>query len=134
MVYANVVLAAGLEEYAERAAAAAGASGLIVPDLPHDESGGAARGLRRRRASRWCRWWRPPRTPERLAAIGADARGFVYTVSLTGTTGERSRAAPGARRHRWSASGRATSVPVAVGFGISTAEQARAVGRRWPTA
>jgi tryptophan synthase alpha chain len=60
-----------------------------------------------------------------LRAIGERARGFVYTVSVTGTTGERSALGDGlagvlsrARRH--------THVPVALGFGISTAEQARA--------
>ena len=47
------------------------------------------------RGWRWCRWWHPRRTPERIAEIGADARGFVYTVSLTGTTGERSELPPG---------------------------------------
>ena len=61
----------------------------------------------------------PTTTPERIAEIGADARGFVYTVSLTGTTGERERAAPGLAEtvERVRA---ATEVPVAVGFGIST--------------
>ena len=59
MVYANVVLAAGVEEYATRAAEA-GASGLIVPDLPARRGGRAARSLRRSAGSRWCRSWRPP--------------------------------------------------------------------------
>jgi tryptophan synthase alpha chain len=69
----------------------------------------------------------PTSTPERIAEIGAGARGFVYTVSLTGTTGERGELPPGladtVERVR-----AATNVPVAVGFGISTAEQAAAVG------
>ena len=67
----------------------------------------------------------PTSTDERLAAIGARARGFVYTVSVTGTTGERAGVAgelPGmlarVRAH--------ASVPVAVGFGISTPEHAAA--------
>jgi tryptophan synthase alpha chain len=68
-----------------------------------------------------------PTTPEeRLEQIGRDARGFVYAVSLTGTTGERDRLAPGltemVERVR-----RYTSLPVAVGFGIATSEQAAAV-------
>ena len=68
----------------------------------------------------------PTTTPERIAAIGAEARGFVYTVSLTGTTGERDALPKGLAEtvERVRAS---TEVPVAVGFGISTAEQARAV-------
>ena len=69
----------------------------------------------------------PTTTPERLAEIGRGARGFVYTVSLSGTTGERDALAPEledtVKRVR-----AACEVPVAVGFGISTAEHARHVG------
>jgi tryptophan synthase alpha chain len=124
MVYANTVLTRGAEAFADFAAAA-GASGLIVPDLPHDESAELraacdSRGLALVPLA-------APNTPaERLAAIGADARGFVYTVSLTGITGERDRLPPGlgdtVARVR-----AASTVPVAVGFGISTGEQASAV-------
>jgi len=70
----------------------------------------------------------PTSTPERIAEIGAEARGFVYTVSLTGTTGERDEVSPDlaetVERVRASA-----DVPVAVGFGISTGEQARSVAQ-----
>ena len=124
MVYVNVVLTAGPETFALRAAAA-GAAGLIVPDLPHDEAeeiraacdaeGLALVGL-----------VAPNTTPERVAEIGTSARGFVYTVSLTGTTGERAELPPGladtVERVR-----EASEAPVAVGFGISTPEQAGAV-------
>jgi len=61
-----------------------------------------------------------------LKQIGADANGFVYAVSLVGTTGERGELPPGLAE----LVGRiraATEMPVAVGFGISTADQARAV-------
>jgi tryptophan synthase alpha chain len=124
MVYANVVLAAGAELFALRATAA-GASGLIVPDLPHDEAGGLraacdAEGLA------LIPLVAPTSTPERIADIGADARGFVYTVSLTGTTGERGELQPGLA----DTVGRvreATHAPVAVGFGISTPDQAGTV-------
>lgn len=124
MVYANVVLAGGDGSFVERAAAA-GAAGLIVPDLPHDEAAGLredcdASGLALVPLA-------APNTPaERLAQIAADARGFVYTVSVAGTTGERSELPPELRdavqRVR-----DAAEVPVAVGFGISTAEHARQV-------
>jgi tryptophan synthase alpha chain len=124
MVYVNVVLTAGAEAFALRAAAA-GASGLIVPDLPHDESGDVraacdAEGLA------LVPLVAPNTTPERVAEIGREARGFVYTVSLTGTTGERAELPPGlvdtvARVKS------ATEVPVAVGFGISSADHARTV-------
>jgi tryptophan synthase alpha chain len=124
MVYANIVLTAGASAFALRAAAA-GASGLIVPDLPHDEAGEVreacdAEGLA------LVPLVAPTTTPERIAAIGADARGFVYTVSVAGTTGERDRIAAGlaetVENVRESA-----DVPVAVGFGISTPDQARSV-------
>ena len=126
MVYANLVLSHGGELFADRAAAA-GASGLIVPDLPHEEAADLraacdARGLALVPLAA------PTSTPERLDAIGRDARGFVYTVSLTGTTGERDELPSGlvdtVARVR-----AAASVPVAVGFGISTPEQAAAVGQ-----
>ena len=125
MVYANTVLAAGPEAFALRAAAA-GAAGLIVPDLPFDEAD-ELRAACDAEGLALVPLVAPTTLDERIAAIGADARGFVYTVSLTGTTGERSALPPGLEdtvtRVR-----AATSVPVAVGFGISTPEQAGAVG------
>ncbi len=124
MVYANVVLTAGAEQFALRAAAA-GAAGLIVPDLPHDEAAGVraacdAEGLA------LVPLVAPTSTPERVAEIGSDARGFVYTVSLTGTTGERAELPPGLAETVAGVRDAAT-VPVAVGFGISTSDHARAV-------
>lgn len=121
MVYANLALQDG---FADRALAA-GASGLIVPDLPHDEAG-PLRAACDERGLALVPLVAPTTTPERMDAIGADARGFVYTVSLTGTTGERAELPPGlagtVERVR-----AAASVPVAVGFGISTPAHARAV-------
>jgi len=126
MVYANIVFTAGAAAFALRAATA-GASGLIVPDLPHDEAGELreacdAEGLA------LVPLVAPTSTPERIAEIAAEARGFVYTVSLTGTTGERDEVSPDlaetVERVRASA-----DVPVAVGFGISTGEQARSVAQ-----
>jgi tryptophan synthase alpha chain len=124
MVYSNVVLADGPEAFATRAAAA-GAAGLIVPDLPHDEA-----ALLRTACDTYCLdlvpLVAPTTTPERLTEIGAEARGFVYTVSLMGTTGERAELPPElpdvVRRVR-----AVTNVPVAVGFGVSTEEHARQV-------
>ncbi|MGI8512505.1 MAG: tryptophan synthase subunit alpha [Solirubrobacteraceae bacterium] len=121
MVYVNVVLAAGAEGYAQRAAAA-GAAGLIVPDLPHDEaaelrSACDAAGIALVPLA-------APTTPDdRLQELGRDARGFVYTVSVTGTTGERDQLAEGLEGTVARVRG-ATAAPVAVGFGISTTEQA----------
>jgi tryptophan synthase alpha chain len=124
MVYANIVLTAGAHTFALRAAAA-GASGLIVPDLPHDEAD-ALRAACDAEGLALVPLVAPTTTPERIAEIGADARGFVYTVSLTGTTGERSELPPGLAETVASVRA-ASTVPVAVGFGISTADQARSV-------
>ena len=124
MVYANAVLAGGDSAFVERAAAA-GAAGLIVPDLPHDEATSLretcdANGLALVPLA-------APNTPaERLERIASDARGFVYTVSVAGTTGERSELPPELRSTVQRVKD-ASEVPVAVGFGISTAEQARQV-------
>jgi tryptophan synthase alpha chain len=124
MVYANIVLTAGASSFALKAASA-GASGLIVPDLPHDEAA-EVRAACDGEGLALVPLVAPTTTPERIAAIGADARGFVYVVSVTGTTGERAELQAGLAEtvERVRAS---TDVPVAVGFGISTAEQARSV-------
>jgi tryptophan synthase alpha chain len=121
MCYANMVFAPGVEAFVERLRAA-GACGLIVPDLPQGEASEAlaacdAHGLA------LVPLLAPTTTPERLAAIGARARGFLYTVSVVGTTGEREAVAErlGEIVARAKAS---TDVPVAIGFGISTPQQA----------
>jgi tryptophan synthase alpha chain len=124
MVYVNVVLSAGAGTFALRAAAA-GASGLIVPDLPNDEAG-EVRAACDAEGLALVPLVAPTTTPERVAEIGADARGFVYAVSLTGTTGERGELQPGLR-DMVAGVRAATDLPVAVGFGISTGDQARAV-------
>jgi tryptophan synthase alpha chain len=67
----------------------------------------------------------PTTTPERMEAIGAHARGFVYAVSVVGTTGERE-SVDAHLRDVVSRTKASTSVPVAVGFGISTPAHARA--------
>ncbi len=121
MCYANMVLAPGAGAFVERLARM-GVSGLIVPDLPLeeapevwascDEHGLALVPL-----------VAPTTPPERLARIGARARGFLYTVSVLGTTGER--AALSDRFAEIVAGAKAaTDVPVALGFGISTPAQA----------
>jgi tryptophan synthase alpha chain len=121
MCYANMVMAPGAEAFVERLAKT-GASGLIVPDLPLGEGpeverACAAHGLA------LVSLVAPTTPPERLAAIGERARGFLYTVSVVGTTGERielgERFAQVVERAKAS-----TAVPVALGFGISTPEHA----------
>src|SRR4051812_35825194 len=125
MLYANLVFAQGAAAFAATLADA-GASGLIVPDLPLEEADEVlaacdAAGVALVPLV-------APTTPDkRLAAIGARARGFVYTVSVTGTTGDR--AALAERFEAVVARAKAhTDAPVALRFGISTAEQAAQAG------
>jgi tryptophan synthase alpha chain len=125
MVYSNTVLVGGAEAFVGRAADA-GAAGLIVPDLPHDEAA-ELRGACHSRGLALVPLVAPTTAADRLAAIGRDARGFVYTVSLTGTTGERGEL-PAELSGLVERVRAAVSVPVAVGFGIATPEQAREVG------
>jgi tryptophan synthase alpha chain len=123
MCYANPILARGLERFAD-ALVQARVSGLIVPDLPLEEAAAVLRACDQRGLA-LVPLVAPTTPDERLARIGAQARGFLYTVSLTGTTGERAgvQAQLGAVVARAAA---CTTVPVAVGFGISTPEQAAA--------
>ena len=124
MVYANVVLVDGADAFVERAVAS-GASGLIVPDLPHDEAD-ELRAVCRHREIALVPLVAPTTPAERVEQIGRDATGFVYTVSLAGTTGERAELPP-ALAETLARVRSVASTPVAVGFGISTPEQARAV-------
>jgi tryptophan synthase alpha chain len=126
MVYANAVLGHGAEAFVARAAEA-GAAGLIVPDLPHDEAG-AVRAACDARGLALVPLVAPSTAPDRLAQIAADARGFVYTVSLAGTTGERSELPPGLPELVARVRAAAGDTPVAVGFGIASPEQARGAG------
>jgi tryptophan synthase alpha chain len=123
MCYANPILARGFERFADRLLEA-GAAGLIVPDLPLEEAPEAIAPCERRGLA-----FVPlvaPTTPEdRLRLIGRRARGFLYAVSLTGTTGERA-ATDGALPELIARARACTEAPVAVGFGIATPEQAAA--------
>jgi tryptophan synthase alpha chain len=126
MVYANMVLAADPAAFTERAAEA-NASGVIVPDLPLEEQGKLREALGDRGLA-LIPLVAPTTPAERRAKICAAAEGFVYLVSTVGVTGERDKL-PDELTELISASRSEASVPVAVGFGISTPEQAATVGR-----
>src|SRR3954447_23386861 len=87
MCYANMVMARGVGEFGSLAADA-GASAVIVPDLPLEEQGDFAAELEDRGLS-LIPLLAPTTPPERRAEICAAARGFVYLVSTVGVTGER---------------------------------------------
>jgi tryptophan synthase alpha chain len=114
MTYSSLLEAYGWERFAEDARSA-GAASLIVADLP----AGERPGLRR------IQLVAPTSTEERLALAAAETDGWLYLVTLTGTTGARSDLSPAlaalVERAR-----RVTDRPLYAGFGISTPEHARA--------
>jgi tryptophan synthase alpha chain len=122
MAYANLVFARGLERFVDELAGH-GLSGLIVPDLPLEESD-ATREACDAAALALVPLVAPTTPEERMARIGERARGFLYAVSLTGTTGERAALAD-TFADLVARAKASTSVPVALGFGIGTPEQAR---------
>ena len=121
MTYFNPIHRIGDDEFCRRAAAA-GASGLIVPDLPVEESEGvreaaAAHGLA------WVPLVAPTSSPERVEVLAATCTGFLYAVSTMGVTGVRGSLAATVPEivARCRA---ATDAPVLVGIGISNPAQA----------
>lgn len=124
MGYVNPLLSMGFDNFA-RAAAAAGIAGAIVPDVPFEEAGELRTALDAVQIDLV-----PliaPTTPlERARRIAADARGFVYYVSVTGVTGARAQL-PADMSERIRALREASPAPVAVGFGIARPEQAAAL-------
>ena len=125
MCYANMVLAPGAEAFVARLAQT-GACGLIVPDLPLEESEEIQSACESHGLA-LVPLVAPTTTPERMAAIGERARGFLYAVSVVGTTGERVAPSLSERFNEVIARAKSsTEIPVALGFGISTPEQALA--------
>lgn len=126
MTYYNIVFRAGHRRFAD-SLADSGISGAIVPDLPLEE------------AAEWCEGADDagvetvllvaPSTPEeRAARICARSRGFVYGVGVMGVTGERSQLSASAAdvAHRLKT---ITDLPVCIGIGVSTPDQAAQVCR-----
>jgi tryptophan synthase alpha chain len=126
MGYYNPILAYGVERYAA-AAAQAGADGFIVPDLPPEEAGELEAACQRHGLA-LVFMLSPNSTSERIAAVAARTHGFIYLVSLTGVTGAR-QALPDHLQEFITRVRQQARIPLAVGFGISTPEQAQQVGR-----
>jgi tryptophan synthase alpha chain len=124
--YANLVFRAGPAAFCERLAAA-GIGGLIVPDLPVDEIAPVEQAAARSGLDLILVV--APVTPDdRLAEIVARGRGFVYAISVMGTTGERDTlaASAGVLAARVKA---LTDRPVLIGFGVASPAQAAAAAR-----
>jgi tryptophan synthase alpha chain len=106
-------------------AVAAGLAGLIVPDLPLEESDQLATACRDAGLA-LVRLVTPTTPPDRAAAIARQSTGFLYCVSVAGVTGTRTELPAGlVERVKWLKT--QTDVPVLVGFGIAAPDQARAV-------
>jgi tryptophan synthase alpha subunit len=115
MTYAAILEAYGWERFA-RDARAAGATSLIVADLP----AGERPGLRR------VQLIAPTSTDERLRVAAGETDGWLYLVTLTGTTGARQEVSPALAGLVERARAVAGDLPLYAGFGISTPEHARA--------
>ena len=120
MTYANVVYSYGIERFCGRCAAA-GIDGMILPDVPFEEKEEFAPACRAQDLSFVSLI--APTSENRIAMIAREAEGFLYIVSSLGVTGVRSEITTdiGAMVELVRAN---TSIPCAVGFGISTPEQA----------
>lgn len=126
MGYYNPIYSMGPQRFIEQAVAA-GVDGLIIVDLPPEEDGelctpAVAAGLH------WIRLATPTTDEGRLPKVLENTSGFLYYVSVLGITGTRSalteQVAEAVERFR-----RHTDIPIAVGFGIKTPEQAAAIGK-----
>jgi tryptophan synthase alpha chain len=120
MSYMNPLLAFGLERLARRAAGA-GVCGFIVPDLPFDESDELRRVMAPHNIA-LVQMVTPVTPAERLAKLATASQGFVYAVTVTGTTGRAIGAVEDISGYLERVRAAAT-VPVCAGFGIRTREQ-----------
>lgn len=123
--YYNPIHRIGLQEFARRAAAA-GVSGVLVTDLPHEESADLQAALQNGDIA-LIQLLSPTSSDDRMARIARAARGFIYMIARTGVTGERHDLADdlaGSVQRARSVCGR---IPIAVGFGISRPDQVATV-------
>jgi len=120
MSYLNPLLSFGFPELAA-AAAQAGVCGFIVPDLPYDESGEFRAALAPHGLA-LIQMVTPVTTPERMKKLCAATQGFVYAVTMTGTTG-RTASVPGDVANYLDTVTGAAKLPVCAGFGIRSREQ-----------
>jgi tryptophan synthase alpha chain len=120
MSYLNPLLAFGLKPLAERCVRS-NVAGFIVPDLPYDESEELRQVLDAQQLA-LVQMVTPVTAPDRLRQICASSQGFVYAVTMTGTTGKNI-AVPAELAAYLDAVRAAATVPVCAGFGIRSAEQ-----------
>jgi tryptophan synthase alpha chain len=122
MTYYNILMAYGVEDFIKEAARI-GVKGLIIPDLPPQEAGQAIGWCKEHGGGSldWIQLMTPTSSDSRLAEIGSNASGFVYCVARKGVTGNKTdfgnELAQFIKRCR-----AATSLPLAVGFGVKSQE------------
>jgi tryptophan synthase alpha chain len=124
--YLNPIYQFGYERFHE-AAAAAGADGILILDLPYEEQS-ANKELASGESLKNIRLIAPTTPLDRIEGITASGSGFIYYVSREGVTGEQTKLSDSIASQVSEIKSR-TDLPVAVGFGISTPEQAREVAR-----
>ncbi|HEX5167514.1 MAG TPA: tryptophan synthase subunit alpha [Thermomicrobiales bacterium] len=124
MGYYNPIFSYGLQAFAA-ACAGAGIDGLIIPDLPPEESDPLLDACREHGLN-LIYLIAPTSTAERVDAVIERANGFIYIVSLTGVTGARSQLATNLADYIARVRGK-TDLPLAIGFGISTREHVEQV-------
>lgn len=121
MTYYNPIHRVGEKEFCRRATAA-GVAGLIVPDLPLEESG-ELRQVAAEQGLAWIPLVAPTSPADRVEALAATCTGFVYAVSALGVTGVRTSLSERAAQVT-AACRRATDRPILVGIGVSSAAHA----------
>jgi len=126
MGYTNPFMAYGLTRLADDAAAA-GADGFIIPDLPPDEAGEMLREVVAHGLA-LVELLAPTSNAERIKLVAETARGFIYLVPVTGVTGVRTSLPPDLAAYIARVRAQ-TDLPLAVGFGVSTPEHAAQIGK-----
>jgi len=124
MGYGNSALAIGVESFAKQAAAA-GADGVLLVDIPPEEGAICDAALRQQGLQRIL-LLTPTSPQQRMQLVADHASGFIYYVSLTGITGA-SMGAVASIKRQVQAIAKVSSLPVCVGFGVKTAQQAAAI-------
>lgn len=125
MTYLNPVLAFGMPQFVE-ACGRAGISGLIIPDLPLEESG-LLREILKETDIAWIPLVSLTSPDDRIAKIAGNAEGFLYAVTVNGITGERNEFGTDIYSHLARVK-QVSPVPVLAGFGISTQAQVKEMG------
>ncbi len=120
MLSYTLVYRAGVDSFMDRAAGS-GFDGVILPDVPVEESAPVSRAAKRAGLC-YVGLVAPTTSPPRREAIARSSSGFIYQIAVSGTTGER-QTLPSSLPAEVARLREVSGLPVCVGFGISTAEQ-----------